>query len=114
MDSPSVLDVRVGFLKWIIGGLAGASLAAIMILVTYVYIVEVEAAQFVLTVVLVMGLTAFIYKTEVERQQGEIPEERKAARPKRYSRGNDSPDNEELVRAINAAWPSDAVLPKLR
>jgi hypothetical protein len=72
MDNPSVLDVRVRFLRWIIGRLAGVSLAGVVMLAAYVYVTEFEAAMFVLIAVLVIGLTAFVYKTEVDRQEEEI------------------------------------------
>jgi hypothetical protein len=72
MDNSSVLDVRVRLLRWIIGCLAGVSLAAIIMLAAYVYVTEFEAAVFVLIAVLMIGLTAFVYKTEVDRQEEEI------------------------------------------
>jgi hypothetical protein len=81
MDNPSVLDVRVGLFRWMIGGVAGVSLAAVILLVIYVYIVEIEAVQFALIAVLMVGLTAFAYKTEVERQEAEIARDQTTTPP---------------------------------
>jgi hypothetical protein len=100
MDNPSVLDVRAGLLRWIIGGLAGVSLAAVVMLATYVYLVEVEAAQFVLIAVLMTGLTAFVYKTEVDRQEAEIVGDETVARPPTDKIKSPSLDVEALVTAI--------------
>jgi hypothetical protein len=79
MDNSSVLDVRVRFLRWIISGVASVSLAAVIMLAAYVYVTEFEAAMFVLIAVLMIGLTAFIYKTEVDRQEEEIRRDQTAS-----------------------------------
>jgi hypothetical protein len=100
MDNPSVLDVRVGFLRWIIGGLAGVSLAAIVMLAAYIYLIEVETGQFVLIAVLMIGLTTFVYKTEVDRQEAEIASDETAARPSTDKAKSPSLDVEALVTAI--------------
>jgi hypothetical protein len=110
MDNPSVLDVHAGFLRWIIGGLAGVSLAAVVMLATYVYLVEVEAAQFVLIAVLMTGLTAFAYKTEVDRQEAEIVGDETVARPPTDKTKSPSLDVEAVVTAIlDAERPRDRI-----
>ena len=96
MDNPSVLDVRVGPLRWIIGGVASVSLAAVIMLAAYVYVTEFEAAMFVLIAVLMIGLAAFVYKTEVDRLEEEISRDQVTQPPIK----SPSPDAEALVTAI--------------
>jgi len=119
MDDPPLLDyVHERPFNWILGALAVVVLVTLVEVLRSV-IVDKEAVQIGLIAVLMIGVAAFAYKSEVRRQEDEIERMQRTGLSREY-RPEKLPSDDEaaLAKGLRAALrqpgPADYVIRKLR